>query len=70
MPSGGAPAARVDEVGDNIFHLLTFVPRVQLPQGFTFNHFLVLADQPLLFIVGSRGITVDLTALTEAIAYT
>ncbi|NUS60643.1 MAG: MBL fold metallo-hydrolase [Lysobacter sp.] len=44
----------VDEIADGIFRLSTFVPEVAAPAGFTFNQFLVMGDQPLLFHTGPR----------------
>ena len=44
---------RVDEIGDRIYRLSTFVPDIG-PTGFTFNQFLVDADEPLLFHAGPR----------------
>jgi flavorubredoxin len=45
---------RVDEIADGIFRLSTFVPEVAAPAGFTFNQFLILGDEPLLFHTGPR----------------
>jgi flavorubredoxin len=44
----------VDEIADGIYRISTFVPDVS-PEGFTFNQFLVAADEPLLFHTGPRG---------------
>lgn len=44
----------VDEIADGIYRISTFVPEVS-PDGFTFNQFLVAADEPLLFHTGPRG---------------
>jgi flavorubredoxin len=44
----------VDEVADGIVRLSTFVPEAT-PAGFTFNQFLVLGEEPLLFHTGPRG---------------
>jgi flavorubredoxin len=44
----------IDEVGDGIYRLSTFVPQVAPPAGFTFNQFLVVGDEPLLFHTGLR----------------
>ena len=44
----------VDEIADRIYRLSTFVPDIG-PTGFTFNQFLVDADEPLLFHTGPRG---------------
>ena len=45
---------RVAEIADGIYRLSTFVPEIAPPAGFTFNHFLVLGDEPLLFHAGLR----------------
>jgi flavorubredoxin len=45
----------VHEIAPNIYRISTFVPEVS-PEGFTFNQFLVVADEPLLFHTGSRGL--------------
>lgn len=45
---------RIDEIGDGIYRLSTFVPDIAPPAGFTFNQFLVLGDEPLLFHTGLR----------------
>jgi flavorubredoxin len=44
---------RVDEIAGGIFRLSTFVPEAG-PTGFTFNQFLVLGEEPLLFHTGPR----------------
>jgi flavorubredoxin len=46
--------ARIDEIAPDIFRLSVFVPQVAPPAGFTFNHFLVRGDAPLLFHTGLR----------------
>jgi flavorubredoxin len=45
---------RPDEIADGIFRFSAFVPEIAPPAGFTFNHFLVLGDEPLLFHAGLR----------------
>jgi flavorubredoxin len=45
----------VNEIGSGIYRISTFVPQVG-PTGFTFNQFLVVADEPLLFHTGGRGL--------------
>ena len=45
---------RISEIADGIFRLSTFVPDVAPPAGFTFNQFLVLGDEPLMFHTGLR----------------
>jgi flavorubredoxin len=46
--------AKVDEIGDQIYRVSTFLPHVLPPAGLTFNEFVVLADEPLLFHCGHR----------------
>jgi len=43
------------EIADKIYRLSTFVPQVG-PSGFTFNQFLIDADEPLLFHYGQRSL--------------
>ena len=53
---------KIAEIADGIFRLSTFVSDVAPPAGFTFNQFLVLGDEPLLFHTGLRnmfGLTRD-----------
>jgi len=45
---------RIDEIAEDIFRLSTYVPEVT-PDGFTFNQFLIRAQQPLLFHTGPRA---------------
>lgn len=45
----------VTEIADGIYRLSTYVPVVAPPAGFTFNQFLVVGDEPLLFHTGPRG---------------
>jgi flavorubredoxin len=45
---------RIDEIADGIYRLSTFVPDIAPPSGFTFNQFLVLGDEPLMFHTGLR----------------
>jgi flavorubredoxin len=47
--------ATVDEISDSIYRISTWVPDVS-PEGFTFNQFLVVGDEPLLFHAGARGL--------------
>ena len=44
----------VAEIADRIYRLSTFVPQIG-PTGFTFNQFLIDADEPLLFHYGHRA---------------
>jgi flavorubredoxin len=45
--------ASVDQIADQIYRISTFVPDIG-PTGFTFNQFLVDADEPLLYHTGMR----------------
>jgi hypothetical protein len=45
---------RIDEIGDRINRLSTYVPDIVPPAGFTFNQFLILGDEPMLFHAGFR----------------
>ena len=44
----------VDEIADRIYRMSTFVPQIG-PSGFTFNQFLIDADEPTIFHTGPRG---------------
>jgi len=45
--------ASVDQIADRIYRISTFVPDIG-PDGFTFNQFLVDADEPLLYHTGMK----------------
>jgi len=45
---------RISEIADGIYRLSTYVPEIAPPAGFTFNQFLVLGDEPLMFHTGLR----------------
>ena len=45
---------RVDEIADRIYRLSTFVPEIT-PAGFTFNQYLVDAEESLIFHTGPRA---------------
>jgi flavorubredoxin len=46
---------RIDEIAERIYRISTFVPAAAIPpHGFTFNQFLVDADEPLLYHTGMR----------------
>jgi flavorubredoxin len=46
---------KLDEIADGIYRISTYVPEVAPPAGFTFNQFLVVGDEPLLFHTGPRA---------------
>jgi hypothetical protein len=45
---------KITEIADGIYRLSTFVPDIAPPAGITFNQFLVLGDEPLMFHAGLR----------------
>ena len=45
---------RIDEIADGIYRLSSWVAAINPPAGFTFNQFLIKADQPMLFHLGHR----------------
>ena len=47
---------QIDEIAAGIYRLSTHVAEVAPPAGFTFNQFLILGDEPLLFHCGMRGL--------------
>ena len=53
---------RVTEIADGIYRLSTFVPEIVPPAGFTFNQFLIKAEEPLLFHCGPRAMFPSISA--------
>lgn len=45
---------RVSEIADGIYRISTHVAEIVPPAGLTFNQFLVLADEPVMFHTGLR----------------
>ena len=45
---------KIDEIAPDIYRLSTWIEDVAPPAGFTFNQFLVRAEQPFLFHTGMR----------------
>ena len=56
----------VSEIADRIYRLSTFVNAVG-PTGFTFNQFLIDADQPLLFHYGQRSLFPLISAAVKSV---
>ncbi len=56
---------RIDEIAEGIYRFSTWVPDVAPPDGFTFNQFLVDAEEPLLFHTGPRAM---FPLVSEAVA--
>jgi flavorubredoxin len=59
-------STRVDQIADRIYRLSTFVPDVG-PTGFTFNQFLVEAEDPLLYHTGMHGLFPLVRAAVEQV---
>ncbi|MCU1588068.1 MAG: Anaerobic nitric oxide reductase flavorubredoxin [Frankiales bacterium] len=47
--------SKVDQIADRVYRISTCIPEIA-PGGFTFNQFLVDADEPLLYHTGMRGL--------------
>jgi flavorubredoxin len=59
---------RTDEIADGVFRLSTLVPEIAAPAGgFTFNQYLIRADQPMLFHTGPRHMFADISAAVAKI---
>lgn len=56
---------RIDEIAEGIYRISTPVSPAVIPGGFTFNQFLVVDEQPLLFHTGPRRM---FSLVREAIA--
>lgn len=57
----------VSEIAERVYRLSTFVPDIAPPAGFTFNQFLVDADEPLLFHCGPRAMFGSVAAAVSRI---
>lgn len=56
-----------NEIADGIYRISTFVSEIAPPAGFTFNQFLIVADEPLLFHCGPRAMFPQVSAAVAAI---
>ena len=45
---------QINEITERIYRFSTFVPEIAAPAGFTFNQYLIDANEPLLFHCGPR----------------
>jgi flavorubredoxin len=59
--------AKVDEIADGVYRVSAYVPEIAPPQGFTYNHFLVLGDEPLVFHTGLRRMFPSILAAAEKV---
>jgi flavorubredoxin len=53
--TNAASGTSLDEIADGIYRISTPVPATVIPGGFSFNRYLVVDDEPLLFHTGPRG---------------
>ena len=60
-------SAHVTEIAEDIFRLSVFVPEIGAPEGFTFNSFLIVDDEPLLFHAGQRRMFSLFSAAVEQV---
>src|SRR5439155_5292629 len=56
---------RTDEIADRIYRISTFIPEIAPPTGFTFNQFLIDAEEPLLYHTGQKQL---FPLVSEAVA--
>ena len=54
MSANSGSQTRVDEIAEDIYRISTPVPPSVMPGGFSFNQYLVVDEQPLLFHTGPR----------------
>jgi flavorubredoxin len=54
MITNTASGTRVDEVASGIYRISTPVPPTAVPGGFSFNQYLIVDEEPLLFHTGPR----------------
>ena len=47
---------RIDEIANGIYRFSTHIPDIAPPAGLSFNQFLILGEEPLLFHCGMRGL--------------
>jgi flavorubredoxin len=63
--SAGPSSTNVHEIADGIYRISTPLPLDVAPGGFTFNQYLVVDEEPLLFHTGPRGL---FASVREAVA--
>lgn len=57
---------RIDQISDRIYRISTHIPEIG-PAGFTFNQFLIDADEPLLYHTGTRAMFPAVRAAVETV---
>ena len=63
MITNSVSGTRLDEIADGVYRIST--PVTVVPGGFTFNQYLVVDEEPLLFHTGTRGL---FPVVSEAVA--
>lgn len=58
--------AGVDEIADHVYRISTFVPDIG-PTGFTFNQFLIDAEEPMLYHTGQHFLFPTVRAAVERV---
>jgi flavorubredoxin len=58
---------RIDEIADGIYRISTALPPEAVPGGFTFNQFLIVDEEPLLYHTGLRRILPDVKGAIERV---
>ncbi len=58
---------RIDEIADGIYRISIAIPPDAMPGGFTFNQFLVVDQEPLLYHTGLKSIFRDVSAAIERV---
>jgi flavorubredoxin len=56
----------IDQISDRIYRISTSIPEIG-PGGFTFNQFLIDADEPLLYHTGMRSLFPAVSAAIETV---
>lgn len=56
MITNAQSGTSITEVADGIYRISTPIPPSQMPGGFSFNQYLVVDDEPLLFHTGLRAL--------------
>ena len=55
MQTKNNDSTRIDEIANGIFRISTPVPPTAIPGGFTFNQYLIVDENPLLYHTGTKN---------------
>jgi len=61
------PITQIDAIGDDLYRISTAFSPDMMPGGFTFNQYLLIDDEPLLFHTGPRGLFGEVSKAIEAV---